>query len=162
MNNESTTTLEKNNQATANPSIAGKYLTFLLSKENYGIHILKIVEIFGMMKIKEVPRTAKHMKGVINLRGKIIPVADLRLRFGLEERAYDDKTCIIVVNGTKGESEEQIGLIVDTVLEVQDFKADLIAPPPEYGTKLDSEFIIGIGRTESEAVTVLLDVDKII
>ncbi|MCB0351988.1 MAG: purine-binding chemotaxis protein CheW [Bdellovibrionales bacterium] len=143
-------------------STGGKFLSFLLSQEQYGLEILKVVEIFGMMKITAVPRAPKYLKGVINLRGKIIPVMDLRLRFSLEERPYDNKTCIIVVTGERAEQELTVGLIVDTVLEVKDFPAEMISPSPDYGAGLDTDFIIGMGRDGDEQVTILLDLEKIL
>ncbi|MCI5066678.1 chemotaxis protein CheW [bacterium] len=143
-------------------SLGGKYLTFLLSREQYGIEILKVVEIFGMMKVTAVPRSPDYMKGVINLRGKIIPVMDLRLRFGLEERDYDDKTCIIVVSAELEERQLTVGIIVDTVLEVKDFQEDLISASPDYGAEFNTDFILGIGRGEHEEVTILLDLVQIL
>ncbi len=134
----------------------GKYLTFKLDDEEYGVEILKVREIIGMMGITAVPRMPTYMKGVINLRGKVIPVIDLRLKFGLEEIAHTDQTCIIVVDVGR-----EIGIIVDTVSEVLDIGDDSIEPPPSMGGSLDTSFILGMGKVEEE-VKILLDVDKVL
>ncbi len=106
-----------------NESIAGKYLTFTLDKEEYGIALLKVKEIIGMMPITSVPQTPDYVKGVINLRGKVIPVTDLRLRFDMPEIDYTDRTCIIVVEIQGAESTIQMGIVVDAVSEVRNIKA---------------------------------------
>ena len=141
--------------------LEGKYLTFSLSKEQYGIGILKIVEIFGVVNITHVPQSPDYVKGVINLRGKIIPVVDLRLKFGLEEKEYDEKTCIIVGNITSEGQEFPIGMIVDTVLEVRDFNSASLAPAPKYGSSLDTSFIVGIGKLADGEVSILVDIDEV-
>ena len=112
----------------------GKYLTFSLAGEEYGIGILKVKEIIGMMSITTVPRTPIFVKGVINLRGKVIPVVDLRLKFGMEEMAYNERTCIIVVEikGTGG--SVLIGIVVDAVSEVLNIKGNDIEDTPTFGT----------------------------
>jgi len=139
----------------------GKYLTFTLSDEEYGIGILKIKEIIGMMPITSVPQTPKYVKGVINLRGKVIPVLDLRIRFGLEAIDYTDRTCIIVVE-IEGETNDiMIGLVVDTVSEVLNIRKDEIEPPPRFGTKLDTDYIMGIAKAEG-GVKILLEIDKVL
>ena len=134
-----------------------KYLTFQLGQENYAIPILKIKEIIGMMAITQVPRLPEFMKGVINLRGKIIPVIDLRLKFGLEEKDYNERTSIIVMELGNTTS----GMVVDTVDEVIDIEPSDIEPPPQYGNDIDQAFLSGMGKI-GENVVMLLNVDKIL
>lgn len=136
---------------------AGKYLTFVLANEEYGLEILKVREIIGMMEITAVPRTPAHVKGVINLRGKVIPVVDLRLKFSMVEAEHTDETCIIVVDVDGVE----IGIIVDRVSEVLDIAGDDIDDPPSFGTSVDTEFILGMGKADSR-VTILLDIAKVL
>jgi purine-binding chemotaxis protein CheW len=139
----------------------GKYLTFTLGEEEYGIGILKIKEIIGMMPITPVPRTPAHVKGVVNLRGKVIPVVDLRLRFGMEAIPYTERTCIIVVETTGVFGKVQIGTVVDAVSEVLSIKGDETEDTPEFGTNVDTEFILGIAKTEA-GVKILLDIDCVL
>ncbi len=134
----------------------GKYLTFNLAEEEYGVEILKVREIIGVQDITGVPQMPGHMKGVINLRGKVIPVIDLRLKFDLEEIEHTDQTCIIVVDVGR-----EIGIIVDTVSEVLDIKGENIEPPPSVGGSVDTTFILGMGKVE-EAVKILLDIDQVL
>lgn len=138
----------------------GKYLTFSLGAEEYGIGILKIKEIIGMMPITPVPRTPPFVKGVINLRGKVIPVIDLRVKFGMEDRAYTEKTCIIVVE-SKGQNSVLMGIVVDAVSEVLNIKAGEIEETPKFGTDLDLDYISGIAKING-SVKILLDIDKVI
>jgi purine-binding chemotaxis protein CheW len=139
----------------------GKYLTFTLAEEEYGIGILKIKEIIGMMPVTTVPQTPKFVKGVINLRGKVIPVIDLRLRFGMESIDYTERTCIIVVeiDGTVG--TVQIGIVVDSVSEVLNIKGEDIEDTPTFGTKLDTNYILGMAKMEG-GVKILLDIDRVL
>ena len=134
--------------------LGGKYLTFLLAGEEYGLEILKVREIICIMDITKVPQTPKFVRGVINLRGKVIPVIDLRLKFGLEETEYTEQTCIIVVNVGM-----LMGIIVDTVQEVHNIPSDSIEPPPQLGASVDTSFILGLGKVKDE-VKILLDIDK--
>lgn len=139
----------------------GKYLTFSLAEEEYGIGILKIKEIIGMMPITTVPQTPEFVKGVVNLRGKVIPVVDLRLRFGMEEKDYAERTSIIVVE-TIGESGNLvIGIVVDSVSEVLNIKGEEIEDTPSFGTNLDTEYILGMAKAEGE-VKILLDIDRVL
>jgi len=140
---------------------AGKYLTFSLAGEEYGINILKIKEIIGMMPITAVPQTPGFVKGVINLRGKVIPVIDLRLKFGMEPMAYGERTCIVVVEieGTSGTI--LIGSVVDSVSEVLNIKNEDIEDPPSFGTRLDTTAILGMAKMEG-GVKILLDIDKVL
>ncbi len=139
----------------------GKYLTFALADEEYGIGILKIKEIIGMMPITTVPQTPEFVKGVINLRGKVIPVMDLRLRFGMDSIEYDERTCIIVVEVTGGAGVVQIGTVVDTVSEVLNVPGKDIEDTPTFGTKLDTEYILGMAKMEGD-VKILLDIDQVL
>lgn len=139
----------------------GKYLTFTLANEEYGIGILQIKEIIGMMPITTVPRTPDFVKGVINLRGKVIPVIDLRLRFGIEATEYSDRTCIIVVEIEGETGKTLIGIVVDTVSEVLNIKSNEIEETPPLGSGLNSDYIFGIAKMEG-GVKILLDIDKIL
>ncbi len=139
----------------------GKYLTFTLAEEEYGIGILKIREIIGMMPITSVPRTPKFVKGVINLRGKVIPVVDLRLRFGMEEIDYTERTCIIVVEVESGSGQVIIGIVVDSVSEVLNIKAEEIEDTPTFGTRLNTDYILGMAKMEGR-VKILLDIDRVL
>lgn len=138
-----------------------KYLMFYLNEEFYGIPILKVNEIIGLMEIISIPRSPNFMKGIINLRGKIIPVVDLRLKFNMGERAYDEQTCIIIVQNTCNNKKTFIGLVVDKVAEVVNISNASIESPPQYGQDDDSEFLTGIGKVK-EKVVMLLDIDLIL
>jgi len=133
-----------------------KYLTFHLAGEDYGIEIRHVTEIIGIQKITEVPDMPHYVRGVINLRGKVIPVMDVRLRFNIPERDYDDRTCIIVVyvNGTS------VGLVVDEVSEVVDIPANNIEPPPASGGG-GGHYIQGMGKI-GDKVKILLDVNRLL
>lgn len=137
-----------------------KLLTFSLGSEGYGITILKVKEIIGMMDITPVPRTPEFIKGVINLRGKIIPVMDLRTKFGMTEQEYDERTCIIVVEVLMKGAQKLIGVVVDMVSEVVTISSDQIEPPPEYGTSAEHNSILGIGKIK-DRVVIILDIDEI-
>lgn len=139
----------------------GKYLMFFLNDEFYGIPILKVNEIIGLMEIISIPRSPNFMKGIINLRGKIIPVIDLRLKFNMGERAYDEQTCIIIVQNVYENKKTFIGLVVDKVAEVVNINNASIESPPQYGQDDESEFLTGIGKVK-EKVVMLLDIDSIL
>jgi purine-binding chemotaxis protein CheW len=139
---------------------AGKYLTFKLAREDYGISLLKVREIIGMMPITSVPRTPDFVKGVINLRGKVIPVTDLRLRFGMTESDYTDRTCIIVVEVKGPDSTLQMGIVVDAVTEVLPVRAEEVEAAPEFGAKVDTRYILGMANMDG-AVKILLDIDRV-
>lgn len=140
---------------------AGKYLTFNLGKEVYGIEILKVQEIIGMMTVTRVPKTPAFVRGVVNLRGKVIPVIDLRLKFALEGKEDTDRTCIIVVQVALNGSPVIMGLIVDEVSEVLNVLGNQIEASPSFGTKVDTDFILGMGKV-GQKVVMLLDVDKVL
>ncbi|MCK4487783.1 MAG: chemotaxis protein CheW [Desulfobacterales bacterium] len=139
----------------------GKYLTFALAKEEYGIGILKVKEIIGLMSVTAVPQTPGFVKGVINLRGKVIPVVDLRLKFGMQEIEYTERTCIIVVEIVGYAGDTQIGIVVDAVSEVLNIKGEDIEETPTFGAKLDTDYILGMAKIEG-GVKILLDIDKVL
>ena len=139
----------------------GKYLTFTLAEEEYGIGILKIKEIIDMMPITIVPQTPDFVKGVINLRGKVIPVIDLRLRFGMGKIEYTERTCIIVLEIEGQAGTVLIGIVVDSVSEVLNIKGDDIEDTPAFGTKLDTRYILGMAKMEGD-VKILLDIDQVL
>jgi len=139
----------------------GKYLTFSLSGEEYGISILKIKEIIGMMPITTVPQTPEFVKGVINLRGKVIPVIDLRLRFMMEGIDYTERTCIIVVEIEGASGTVMIGIVVDSVSEVLNIKSEDIEDTPAFGTRLNTEYILGMAKIEG-SVKILLDINSVL
>ena len=136
---------------------AGKYLTFSLADEEYGLEILKVREIIGLMAITAVPGTPHFVKGVVNLRGKVIPVVDLRLKFGLAEKQRTEETCIIVVNvGTV-----ETGIIVDKVSEVLDVAGEDIEDTPSFGAKFNTDYILGMAKM-GKGVKLLLDIDRVL
>ncbi|NTV37744.1 MAG: purine-binding chemotaxis protein CheW [Anaerolineales bacterium] len=142
-------------------SLAGKYLTFKLGLEEFGLEILKVQEIIKMMEITKVPKTPGFVRGVINLRGKVIPVMDLRLKFEMDARDTTEKTCVIVVQVKKASGHITTGIIVDEVSEVLDVLADQIEPAPEFGSSVDTTFILGMGKV-AKRVVMLLDVDRVL
>ena len=155
-------TIEELNEAMSqNIDREGKYLTFSLDSEEYGIGILKIKEIIGVMPITTVPQTPDFVKGVINLRGKVIPVVDLRLRFGMEPIDYTERTCIIVVEVAGEAGNVVIGIVVDSVSEVLNIKGDDIEDTPTFGAKLDTDYILGMAKMEG-GVKILLDIDRVL
>lgn len=134
-----------------------KYLTFHLADEDYGIEICHVTEIIGIQKITKVPDMANFIKGVINLRGKVIPVMDVRARFSLSPREYDERTCVIVVNV----NDQDIGLVVDRVNEVVDIPAAQVEPPPATSQSQSTRYIRGIGKM-GDSVKVLLDAERLL
>lgn len=140
----------------AKDALGGKYLTFGLAGEDYGTQILKVREIIGLLDITPVPQMPDFIKGVINLRGRVIPVVDLRLKFGMPEAEYNEETCIIVVD-----VGQMTGIIVDTVQEVLDIADDQIDPPPPLGAGVDTSYVLGMGKVK-EKVKILLDIDKVL
>jgi purine-binding chemotaxis protein CheW len=147
--------------ATSRDHREGKYLTFTLANEEYGIGILKIKEIIGMMAITKVPQTPDFIKGVINLRGKVIPVMDLRLRFGMESIGYTERTCIIVVELDGRTGTVQIGIVVDSVSEVLNIRSEDTEDTPTFGTALNTGYILGMAKMEGN-VKILLDIDSVL
>lgn len=143
-------------------ALAGKYMTFKLAQEEYGLEILKVREIIGLMEITRVPRTREFLRGVINLRGKVIPVVDLRLKFGMPKTEATDQTVIIVVQCTIGSKDLTMGILVDQVLEVLSIDSGQIEPPPSFGTgAIDTQFLLGVGKSEKRVIF-LLDIGKVL
>ena len=142
-------------------SKGGKYLTFALGKEEYGLEILKVREIFGYMDITAIPRTPSYVRGVINLRGQVMAVVDLRDKFGMESVERTEQTCIIVVEIHRGGRKVCTGMIVDHVSEVLDVPTEKIEDPPSFGSSVDSDFILGMGKI-GDSVKILLDIDKVL
>lgn len=140
---------------------SGKYLTFLLKNENYGIPIKVVKEIIAMLPITKVPKTPDFIKGVINLRGKVISIMDLRLKLELEEREYDERTCIIVVDVQIENISKQIGIAVDIVSEVVDIDIENIQKVSNKDIQIDGNFIDGIAKLKNKVV-ILLDIEKIL
>jgi purine-binding chemotaxis protein CheW len=139
----------------------GKYLTFTLAGEEYGIGILKVKEIIGMMTITMVPQTPGYVKGVINLRGKVIPVVDIRLKFGMAAMDYTERTCIIVVEIVRNSDRILIGIVVDSVSEVLNIKAGDIEETPNFGSQLDTDYILGMAKAGG-GIKILLDIDRVL
>lgn len=139
----------------------GKYLTFALANEEYGLEILKVREIFGYMDITAVPQTPAHVKGVINLRGQVIPVIDLRAKFGMETTEVTEETCIIVVETTRDGRNISTGIVVDHVSEVLDIAGEDIEATPQFGSSVNTDFILGMGKI-GDSVKILLDIDKVL
>lgn len=144
-------------QSKASGVDGGKFLTFLLQDEEYGLEILKVREIMGLMEITTVPQTPDYVRGVINLRGQVIPVVDLRLKFGMDEGEDDKRTCIIVVDV----GGVMMGIVVDTVSEVMDINSSEIEATPSFGTELNTDYILGMGKVAGK-VKILLDIDKVL
>jgi purine-binding chemotaxis protein CheW len=139
----------------------GKYLTFALACEEYGLEILKVREIIGYMNITAIPQTPAYVKGVINLRGQVIPVIDLRAKFGMDTAGITDETCIIVVEITQKGRKFNTGIVVDHVQEVLDIDGDKIEEAPQFGSSVNMDFILGMGKV-GESVKILLDIDKVL
>ncbi|MBN2808708.1 MAG: purine-binding chemotaxis protein CheW [Deltaproteobacteria bacterium] len=139
-----------------------KFLTFALAGEEYGITIMKIKEIIGMMPVTVLPQTPAYVKGVINLRGKVIPIIDLRLKFALEYAAPSERTCIIVVETEDKENRQiLVGLIIDAVSEVISLKGDEVEAAPKMQSQFKEQLILGLAKCEN-GVKILLDIDKVI
>lgn len=139
----------------------GKFLTFLLDQEIYGIPIKKAREIIGVMEITHIPKTKNYIKGVINLRGKIIPIIDLRLKFGMLEKPYTDRTCIIVIEIVTEQAHYLVGVAVDTVAEVINIQKNEIDLLPEYDSQFENDFLAGIGKLK-DRVVMILDIEQIL
>jgi purine-binding chemotaxis protein CheW len=144
-----------------NQSKEGKYLTFALAREEYGLEILKVREIIGYMNITAIPQTPSYVKGVINLRGQVIPVIDLRAKFGMATMDVTEETCIIVVEITQKGRKFNTGIVVDHVQEVLDIAGSNIEESPQFGSSVNTDFILGMGKV-GESVKILLDIDKVL
>ena len=148
------------NTATWSMSLAGKYLTFHLATEEYAVEVMKVREIMGVLHITMVPQTPAEVKGVINLRGKVIPVIDLRVKFGLPEAPYTQRTCIIVVQPS-GDAGAQMGIIVDEVSEVLNLAPGDIQKTPDFGTGVEMPHLLGLAKVKDK-VKILLDIDCVL
>ncbi len=142
-------------------SEAAKYLTFDLAGEVYGLEILKVQEIIGIMRITQVPTVPDFVRGVINLRGRVIPVVDLRLKFEMSTQEDTERTCVIVVQIQRDNAAVTIGIVVDEVREVAAIDDDQIEPTPSFGTSVNTDFILGMGKTEDKVV-ILLDIERVL
>lgn len=139
----------------------GKYLTFALNDEEYGLEILKVREIIGYMDVTAVPQMPSYMLGVINLRGQVIPVVDLRSKFGMQTIERTEQTCIIVVEIDQADRTMNVGVLVDKVSEVLDIMEANIEDPPQFGTAVNTDFILGMGKI-AQSVKILLDIDRVL
>jgi purine-binding chemotaxis protein CheW len=147
--------------ATTVQSLAGKYLTFALGREEYGLPVLKVREIIKMMSITAVPQVPGHVRGVINLRGKVIPVVDLRLKFGFASQDYTERTCIIVVEVALTTGAVMMGIIVDHVSEVLNITPEEIEQTPEFGERVETTYMKGVAKVKGK-VKILLDLDRVL
>ncbi len=142
-------------------ALAGKYLAFALGQEEYGLPVLKVREIIKVMDITHVPQVPPHVRGVINLRGKVIPVVDLRLKFGFPAQDYTERTCIIVVDVSMGGANVMMGIVVDSVSEVLNIAASDIDETPEFGDQVTTDYILALAKVKG-TVKILLDLDRVL
>ncbi|MBM3746741.1 MAG: purine-binding chemotaxis protein CheW [Acidobacteria bacterium] len=147
--------------ALKNEDRAGKYLTFQLGHEEFGIRVLRVREIMGVQDITAVPQTPPHVKGVSNLRGKVVPVVDLRLKFGLPEIEYTQRTCIVVVQVEGGAGRGLIGVVVDGVSEVLNLAAAEIEDTPDFGQGVATPYLMGMAKVKGK-VKILLDINEVL
>ncbi len=154
MNHDS---MEKDTDDLTTIAQEGKYLTFELGHEEYGVEILKVREIIGLMEITDVPQTPGFIQGIINLRGRVIPVVNLRRRFGMDEVNAAKENCIIIIDL----NDSLIGALVDSVSEVQNIGSDQIEPAPSFGNTVSTNYITGIGKINGK-VNILLDIGKVL
>ena len=143
------------------PELAGKYLAFALGNEEYGLPVLKVREIIKVMDITQVPQVPPHVRGVINLRGKVIPVIDLRLKFGFPSQDYTERTCIIVVDVSLGGSKVMMGIVVDSVSEVLNIAGGDIDEAPDFGGHVTTDYILALAKVKG-TVKILLDLDRVL
>ena len=146
--------------ATSIDTRTGKFLVFHLGEEEFGIHVQKVREIMGVQDITQVPQTPPHVKGVINLRGKVIPVVDLRLKFSMPAKEYAQRTCIIVVQVSGPRGNMQMGIVVDGVAEVLQVAADDVEDTPNFGKEVDTSYVMGLAKLKGR-VKILLDIDQV-
>ena len=140
---------------------AGKYLTFALADEEYALPVLKVREIIKMMEITQVPKVPPHVKGVINLRGKVIPIVDLRLKFGFPPQDATERTCIIVVDAALNGGRGSLGFVVDGVSEVMNITAEEIEPTPDFGEQVNTAYMQGLAKRGAH-VKMLIDLDRLV
>jgi purine-binding chemotaxis protein CheW len=141
--------------------LAGKYLTFMLDDEEYGIEILKVQEIIRLQRITSVPHTPESVRGVINLRGKVIPIIDIRRKFELTPKEDTDLSCIIVVKVAGKDGPVTMGIVIDEVREVVEIEPGDIEETPSFGASVETEFLLGMGKVENR-VKMLLDIDRVL
>jgi purine-binding chemotaxis protein CheW len=141
--------------------LSGKYLTFALGHEEYGLPVLKVREIIKVMDITQVPQVPGHVRGVINLRGKVIPVIDLRLKFGFSQQEYTERTCIIVVDVALSGSNVMMGIVVDSVSEVLNVTGAEIDQAPEFGDRVTTDYMLGLAKVKG-TVKILLSLDRVL
>ena len=141
--------------------LAGKYLTFALGAEEYGLPVLKVREIIKILDITQVPQMPPHVKGVINLRGKVIPVVDLRLKFGFPPQEYTERTCVIVVEVVITTGAVLMGIVVDAVSEVLNLVGEDIERTPDFGEQVDTDYMTGVAKVKGK-VKILLDLDRVL
>ena len=146
--------------AQADPRV-GKYLTFQLASEEFGIRVLKVREIMGLQQITAVPQTPAHIKGVINLRGKVVPVIDLRLKFDLPAAEYTQRSCIIVTQVQGETAPVLMGIVVDGVSEVLNLTAAEIEDTPDFGEEVSGQYLLGMAKVKGK-VKILLDIDRVL
>jgi purine-binding chemotaxis protein CheW len=142
-------------------ALSGKYLTFALGAEEYGVPVLKVREIIKMMDVTAVPQVPAHVRGVINLRGKVIPVVDLRIKFGLGSQDYTERTCIVVAEVALGSVKVMMGVIVDAVSEVLSITPQEIEDTPEFGDQVQTDYLRGVAKVRGR-VKILLDLDRVL
>jgi purine-binding chemotaxis protein CheW len=145
----------------AGVELAGKYLTFALGAEEYGLPVLKVREIIKVMDITQVPQVPVHVRGVINLRGKVIPVIDLRLKFGFPQQEYTERTCIIVVDVAMGGQNVMMGIVVDSVSEVLNVASTEIDQAPDFGDRITTDYMLGLAKVKG-TVKILLSLDRVL
>jgi purine-binding chemotaxis protein CheW len=150
-----------NSAALKSDDRAGKYLTFVIGKEEFGVAVLTVREIMGIQDITAVPQTPPYLKGVINLRGKVIPVIDLRLKFGLPSIDYTQRTCIIVVQVKHGATALLMGIVVDEVSEVLTMAPADIEDTPDFGANVATNYILGMAKIKGK-VKILLDINEVL
>lgn len=156
-----TSLLTPNEQSVAHADArAGKYLIFHLGEEEFGIQVQKVREIMGVQDITQVPQTPPHVKGVINLRGKVIPVVDLRLKFDMPAREYTQRTCIIVVQVPGTRSSMLMGIVVDGVVEVLNVAGADVEDTPSFGTEVEVPYVMGLAKLKGK-VKILLDIEQV-
>lgn len=152
---------ERSGKAREMSALAGKYLTFALGNEEYGLPVLKVREIIKVMDITKVPQVPGHVRGVINLRGKVIPVIDLRLKFGFQSQDFTEHTCIIVVQVNVSAVKVMMGIVVDSVSEVLNVTGPEIDETPEFGARVTTDYILGLAKVKG-TVKILLDLDRVL
>lgn len=138
-----------------------QYLTFVLGEESYGVDILRVQEIKGWSPVTRIPNTPEYLRGVLNLRGTIVPIIDMRMRFSMETAEYTPITVVIVVSVRSGDKERILGIVVDAVSDVLNVDAEQVKPAPDFGSTVNTEYLSGL-VTVGEQMVMLLDIDKML